>query len=30
MPGADELVVVEVVGGEPQAELLCSLLRGTA
>ena len=27
MSGADELVVVEVVSGEPQAELLCSLLR---
>jgi len=27
MAGDDELVVVEVVSGEPQAELLCSLLR---
>ena len=27
MAGADELVVVEVAGSEPEAELLCSLLR---
>jgi hypothetical protein len=28
MTPADELVVVEVAGNEPEAELLCSLLRG--
>jgi len=27
MTPADELVVVEVAGNEPEAELLCSLLR---
>ena len=27
MSGADDLVVVEVAGNEPEAELLCSLLR---
>jgi hypothetical protein len=27
MSGADELVVVEVAGNEPEAELICSLLR---
>ena len=27
MGGADEYVVVEVAGNEPEAELLCSLLR---
>jgi hypothetical protein len=28
MSPADDLVVVEVAGNQPEAELLCSLLRG--